>query len=235
MAAAVKRRYDNSRRQAQVRATRLRVIETAKTLFIESGYPATTLESVAEAADVSLPTLYRLFGSKRALLTSVLDTSFGGDDEPVLFSDRPAVRAARSEPDPAKMVEAFGRILGEVMQRTSAILYVLDTAAQLDTDAQELLTEIRRQRHTGQSRIVAALAERGALDPDLDPSKAADMVYAFMSPDIHRILTIERGWTPQDYEAWAIRCLRSLLRNEPNTASVVAPRVKVGGPPGNKG
>jgi AcrR family transcriptional regulator len=222
MADAVKRRYDNSRRLAQVGAARLRVIGAAKALFIESGYPATTLESVAEEADVSLPTLYRLFGSKRALLGAVLDTSFGGDDEPIAFGDRPAVQAARSEPDPVRMVEAFGRILGELMERTSAILYVLDTAAQLDPEAHELLEEIRRQRHTGQSRIVAALVDRRALDPDLDPSRAADMVYAFMSPDVHRILTVERGWTAEDYEAWVVRCLRSLLRTEPPTTATVA-------------
>jgi len=214
MAAAVKRRYDNSRRLAQVRATRLRIIESAKRLFIESGYPATTIEAVADAADVSLPTLYRLFGSKGALLAAVLDTSFGGDDEPIAFGDRPAVRAARREADTVKMVEAFGRILTELMERTSAILHVLATAAQVDPEAADLLAKIRRQRHTGQSRIVAALVERGALDPDLDPSKAADMVYAFMSPDVHRIFTIERGWTSEDYELWAVRCLRSLLRRE---------------------
>jgi len=214
MAAPVKRNYDNSRRLAQVRATRLRVIEAAKRLFMESGYPATTIEAVADAADVSLPTLYRLFGSKRALLAAVLDASFGGDDEPIAFGDRPAVRAARAEADPVKMVEAFGRILTDLMERTSAILHVLATAAQVDPEAADLLAEIRRQRHTGQSRIVAALAERDALDPDLDPAKAADMVYASMSPDVHRILTIERGWTSQDYELWADRCLRSLLRHE---------------------
>jgi AcrR family transcriptional regulator len=214
MTAPVKRNYDNSRRLAQVRATRLRVIEAAKRLFIESGYPATTIEAVADAADVSLPTLYRLFGSKRALLAAVLDASFGGDDEPIAFGDRPAVRAARAEADPVKMVEAFGRILTDLMERTSAILHVLATAAQVDPEAADLLAEIRRQRHTGQSRIVAALAERDALDPDLDPAQAADMVYAYMSPDLHRILTTERGWTSQDYELWAVRCLRSLLRHE---------------------
>jgi hypothetical protein len=112
------------------------------------------------------------------------------------------------------MVEDFGRILTDLMERTSAILHVLATAAQVDPEAADLLAEIRRQRHTGQSRIVAALAERDALDPDLDPVQAADMVYACMSPDVHRILTIERGWTSQDYELWAVRCLRSLLRHE---------------------
>src|SRR6516225_4189452 len=135
MTEAVKRRYDNSRRLAQVRATRLRVIEAARALFIESGYPATTLESVAEAADVSLPTLYRLFGSKRALLAAVLDTSFGGDDEPIAFAEQPEVRAARSEPDRLKMAEAFARILAELLERTSAILHVLASAAQVDPDA----------------------------------------------------------------------------------------------------
>src|SRR5690348_13718021 len=100
MGEPVKRRYDNSRRQAQVRATRLKVIEAANRLFTEHGYPATTIEQVADAADVPPPTLYRLFGSKRALLAAVLDTAFGGDDQPVAFGDRPAVRAARAERDP---------------------------------------------------------------------------------------------------------------------------------------
>jgi AcrR family transcriptional regulator len=187
------------------------VIEAAKRLFIEHGYPATTIEAIAEAADVPLPTLYRLFGSKRMLLAAVLDTSFGGDDEPVAFADRPAARAARAETDPVKMVNAFARIAREFMDRSSAIQYVLATAAQVDPDAAELLAEIRRQRHTGQSRIVAALDAAGALDPGLDKTEAADTVYALLSPDVHRILTVERGWPADRYERWIARSLATLL------------------------
>jgi AcrR family transcriptional regulator len=211
MTEAVKRRYDNSRRQAQVRATRMRVIETAGRLFTEHGYPATTIEAIAEAAEVPLPTVYRLFGSKRALLTAVLDTAFGGDDQPVAFADRPAVRAARAEPDPVRMVHQFARIVRELMDRSSAIQHVLATAAQVDSDAAGLLAEIRRQRHTGQSRIVAALAARGALDPGLGEAEAADMVYALLSPEVHRILTVERGWPAGRYERWVARSLATLL------------------------
>ena len=211
MTEAVKRRYDNSRRQAQARVTRLKVIEAAKRLFIEHGYPATTIEAIAEEAEVSLPTLYRLFGSKRALLAAVLDTSFGGDDQPIEFGERPAVRAARAEPDPAKMVNAFARIARELIERSSAIQHVLATAAQVDPDAAELLAEIRRQRHTGQSRIVAALDARDALDPDLDETEAADIVYALLSPEVHRILTVERGWPADRYERWIARSLSTLL------------------------
>jgi hypothetical protein len=51
MAELVKRRYDNSRRQAQARATRVKVIKAANRLFTEHGYPATTIEAIAEASD----------------------------------------------------------------------------------------------------------------------------------------------------------------------------------------
>lgn len=211
MARPVKRPYDNTRRLAQVRATRLRVIDAAKELFVEHGYPATTLESVADASDVPLPTLYRLFGSKRALLTAVLETSFVGDDEPVAFVDRPAVQRALSEPDPAALLAAFARVAREFMDRSSAILHVLASAAQVDTEAAQLLDEIRGQRHTGQSRIVAALVERGALDPGIEPGEAADFVYLLWSPDTHWILTVERGWTAEQYEAWLARALERVL------------------------
>jgi len=214
MVRAVKRPYDNSRRQAQVRATRLRTIEAAKALFIEHGYPATTIEAIADAADTSLPTLYRLFASKRALLKAVLDVSFGGDDEPVTFAERPEVQAARAEQDPRALITAFARIGRDFMERSSAILRVLATAAQVDPDAAQLLEEIRRQRHTGQARIVAALSARDALDPDLDFPEAADITYAALSPEVHHILTVERGWTACQYEQWLVRSLSTLLRPE---------------------
>ena len=208
----VKRPYDNTRRQAQVRATRQRIIEAAKVLFIERGYPATTLEAIADAADTSLPTLYRLFSSKPALLKLVLDVSFGGDDEPVAFGDRPEVRKARAESDPRDMVRAFARVGREFMERSSAIMNVLATAAQVDPDAARLMEEIRRQRRAGQSRIVDALSALDALDPDLELSSAVDMTYLAMSPDVHRILTVERGWTADQYEQWLVLSLGLLLR-----------------------
>jgi AcrR family transcriptional regulator len=214
MTRVVKRPYDNTRRQAQVRATRQQITEAAKALFIEHGYPATTLEAIAAAADTSLPTLYRLFPSKRALLKSVLDVSFGGDDERIAFGDRPDIQAARAKSDPAALVRAFARIGRDFMERSSAIMHVLATAAHVDPDAAQLMQDIRRQRHTGQSRIVAALSALDALDPELGYSDAADITYAVLSPDVHRILTTERGWTGAQYEQWLIRSLGMLIRRE---------------------
>jgi len=212
MAGKVKRPYDNSRRQAQVRATRAHVVAVAKELFVEHGYPAATIEAIADAAGVPLPTLYRLFGSKRALLEAVLDISFGGDDQPVAFGDRAEVQAALAEPDPGRMLDAFAHICRQLMDRASAVQRVLATAALVDPDIAELAAEIRRQRHTGQSRIVAALVKRKALAPAYDEAMAADVVYALLSPDVHWILTGERGWSGDDYERWLSVSFRSLLK-----------------------
>jgi AcrR family transcriptional regulator len=216
VARTVKRPYDNSRRLAQARATRLEVIEAAKRLFIERGYPGTTLEAVAGAAGVALPTLYRLFGSKRALLQAILDTSFGGDDEPIAFEDRPEQQQAMAEPDPAAIVRAFARICRLFMERSAEMFHVLSSAAQVDPEIAELSSEIRRQRHAGQSRIVAAIAARNALDPELSIADAEDITYAALSPEVHRILTIERGWTSDQYERWLTRALNSLIQPQPD-------------------
>jgi hypothetical protein len=97
------------------------------------------------------------------------------------------------------------------MDRSAPILHVLATAAQVDADAAQLAAETRRQRHVGQSRIITALDNLGALDPDLDLREAADITYAVMSPEVHRILTAERGWTGDQYERWLTRSLSSLL------------------------
>jgi hypothetical protein len=65
------------------------------------------------------------------------------------------------------------------------------------------------------ARIVAAIADRDALDPELSLSDAQDIAYAALSPEVHRILTVERGWTADQYERWLTRILGSLLRPQP--------------------
>ncbi|AFR49482.1 TetR/AcrR family transcriptional regulator [Gordonia sp. KTR9] len=51
-------------------ATRSRIAEAAAQIFAEVGFADTTMEAVAERADVSARTVYRHFGSKGALLAA---------------------------------------------------------------------------------------------------------------------------------------------------------------------
>jgi len=211
MSEPVKRAYDNSRRQAQVRATRAQVVTAAHQLFVTRGYSATTVEAVAEAAGIPQATVYRHFRGKGGILTAVLDVMFGGDDEPVEYQHRPEVRAALTDPDPAGMLDAFARMHPGVVARSAPIQQVLAEAAAADPEAAELLALARRQRHTGQSRIARQLAERGALAEGLSEADAADIVYALFSPELYRVLILERGWPAERYGEWLSRALRDAL------------------------
>ena len=207
----VKRPYDGSRRQAAVRVTRQAVVDAASALFLQRGYPATTMAEIAERSDVPPATLYRLFGSKRAVLKEVLDVTLGGDDEPVEYQHRPDVQAALTADDPGAMLDAFAHLLRGVMHRSGALQEVLATSAAVDQEAAEMLDITRRQRHTGQSRIARKLAQRKALKPGLSQATAADIVYTVMSPEVFRILTVERGWSEHRYESWLASTLRTQL------------------------
>lgn len=207
----VKRPYDGSRRQAATRATKREVVAAARRLFLDQGYPATTIAEIAEASGTPPATVYRLFGSKRGILKEVLDVTLGGDDEPVDYQHRPEVQAALAAEDPGTMLDSFAQLLRSVMHRAGALQHVLATSAVVDEEAADMLEVIRRQRHTGQARIVRALARRKALRAGLTQVKAADIVYAVMSPEVFRILTVERGWSEDEYQAWLAGTLRTQL------------------------
>jgi TetR/AcrR family transcriptional regulator, regulator of autoinduction and epiphytic fitness len=213
---AVKRRsYDNSRRLAHTRATRSEVVAAARRLFIERGYVVTTIDAIGDEAHVPLATVYRLFGSKRGILVSVMDVAFGGDDEPIAFKDRPTVQAALSEPVPTRLLEKFAHISRELLDRSAPMQEVLRSAASVDAEADDMLSVTKQQRLTGQSRIAHALAERHALAAGIDQAMAADIIYVLLSPDVYRILTVERNWPVDQYEEWLAAALSALLLREP--------------------
>jgi AcrR family transcriptional regulator len=100
----VKRSYDSPLRKAQAAATRRAIIDAAATSFIERGYVATSIETIAEAAGVSRATVFTSVGGKKELLKKAYDVALVGDDEPVPFPLRPASLAVRAEPDPARFL-----------------------------------------------------------------------------------------------------------------------------------
>src|SRR5215475_14322415 len=120
MATDVKRRRpdDGQGRQARTRLARAAVIEAARTLFLERGYAATTIEAISELSDVPPATVYRLFSSKLGILKALFDVSIAGDDDAVPLADRPNVRALLADPDPRKQLSAFAGIAGGIMSRT---------------------------------------------------------------------------------------------------------------------
>lgn len=200
------------RPQARTRLARRSTLEAARALFIERGYNATTIEAISNVADVPQATIYRLFSSKQGILKAVLDTSIVGDDEPVPVAARPHVLRLLAGPDPRDQLAGLAAISVDINQRVAPILRMLASAADSDPDAAALLDDLARQRQAGQSRLATALGRSGALRPGLRPAHASDIIHGLASPELYRLLVIERRWSPEKYERWLAETLgRQLL------------------------
>jgi len=188
--------------QARTRRTRAAVVDAARSLFLERGYVATTIESISDRSDTPQATVYRLFSSKLGILKAVLDVAIVGDVESVPMADRPQVRSLLGDPDPVQQVTGFAALLRDLMARTAPVHRLLADAARSDADAAALLAQIARQRHEGQRRIARSLARSGALKPGLRERDAADVIHALASPEVYGLLVFDRGWSGDRYEDW---------------------------------
>jgi len=193
---------EGAARQARTRRTRSAVVDAARTLFLERGYAATTIEAISGLSDTPQATVYRLFSPKLGILKAVLDVSVVGDDQAVAMLDRPQVRALVSDEDPKEQLAGFAALLREVMARAAPMHRILADAARSDEDAASLLAQLGRQRQEGQRRIARSLARSGALRPGLRERDVADVIYALASPEVYGLLVFDRGWSAERYEKW---------------------------------
>ncbi|HKE75727.1 MAG TPA: helix-turn-helix domain-containing protein [Acidimicrobiales bacterium] len=195
------------RDQARTRLARAAVVEAARRLFLDRGYGATTVDAISELADVPPATVYRLFSSKHGILKALLDVSIVGDDESVPMADRPQVRTLLAEPDPREQLAGFVAITAQVNAGVAPLYRVLVSAAGTDADAAALLDALTRQRQQGQRLIARSLARAGALRPGLRERDAADIIHALLSPELYRLLVIDRGWKTERYRPWLAETL----------------------------
>lgn len=193
--------------QARTRFARRAVLDAASTLFLERGYGATTIDAISRESEVPQATVYRLFSSKQGILKALLDTSVAGDDEPVPVADRAHIRSLVSAKDPIGVLAGLAAVSVDINARTAPIYRILVSAADSDAEASALLDELTRQRQDGQGRLARSLARNSALRPGLRARDAADVIHALASPELYRLLVIDRRWSPERYEHWLTETL----------------------------
>lgn len=206
--------------QARTRLARQAVLDAAGTLFLERGYGGTTIEAISRASDVPQATVYRLFSSKEGILKALIDVSVAGDDEPVPVAERPDVHSLLNATDPRDRLAGLAALSVDINTRTAPIYRILVTAAGSDSAASAILGELTRQRQEGQGRVASSLARSRALRPGLRARDAADLIHALASPELYRLLVIDRRWSPGRFERWLSETLTDqLLSMEPRTDS----------------
>jgi AcrR family transcriptional regulator len=206
-----KRKYVSHRRQAQARETRSQIVEAARRLFIARGYTGTTIEQIAQEADVSVETVYAVFGNKRALLSRLVGVSVVGDDEPVPLLEREGPQAVRREHNQQRQIAIFAHDIREIMERVGPVFGIMRTAAETEPDIAALLRGILEERMQGMAQFVRWLAGNGRLRAAMSLEDAAETTWAVTSAEVHHLLTVDRGWSGDRYEAWLRDTLTRLL------------------------
>lgn len=207
------RRYRSQLRKAQAAATRGAIVDAALAVFLENGYAGATMQKIAESAGVVVETIYRAFGGKAGLFKAAVQAAVAGGTEraerPV--EQRPAIRAVIDESDPHRKIELYVDTQPGIHSRLGPLYRTLAEAAAVQPELAEIWEELETQRLHGLARFAQHLAEAGALRQGVTVDGARDVLWTINSHDVHRMLVIERGWSPERYRHWLAEMLACAL------------------------
>ena len=217
----VKRRsYDGSRRREQASRTREAIIAAARHRFLDQGYAATTIGSIAADANASIDTLYKSFGGKAGLLRVLCEQALQGAG-PTPAEDRSDAMQASST-DPATMLRGLGTLTTEVAPRIAPLLLLLATAAETDITIARLRAELDAARLARMTTVARTLAAKTPLRGGLSIEDAAEIMWTYSSPELYGLLVGNRRWSPDRYGQFVGQSLVDALL-EPGSDSHTSP------------
>lgn len=192
-----KRRYDSSRRERQALLTREVILETARRLFLSRGYAGTTIAAVAEAADVSVETIYKAFGGKRGLVRAISAKVLEGVG-PIPAEQR-SDEMRTHETDPYKVLERWGVFTTEIAPLAAPIALLIRTAAATDPEMAGLLEELDQARLVRMEHNARQMLEHGDFREGVTLEHARDVLWAYSSPELYRMLVLRQRWPLDRY------------------------------------
>jgi AcrR family transcriptional regulator len=205
MSKSKKRAYHSSTRAAKATQTRSRILDAAKNLFESEGFECVTIEKIAHAADVSIPTVYALFQSKRGILRALMDDLFPKEHFDAL------VKKSNEATTPQERLLYSAKIARQIYDAEKSQMDVFRGAAVLAPEFKELEQEREKRRYARQEVTIEAMAQEKSLSKNLSLSQARDILWALTGRDLYRMLVIEQGWTSAKYEKWLSQVLSSAL------------------------
>jgi AcrR family transcriptional regulator len=188
-------------------ATRARIVDAATELFLDAGYARTTTAAIARAARTSEASVFAVFGTKVELLLAVIRDHVRRDGDFPL-AEQPIWRDLAAREDKAPAIETAVGIVRRAHERSWRLLAVAAAAAQDDPVVARAQARGAQSRHDD-----AAWFVRDVMGVDArEVAQRADEVWTLISVDNYRHLVVERGWTPEQYEAWLSAMLAETLR-----------------------
>jgi AcrR family transcriptional regulator len=214
------RRYISDQRDAAARQTRARILDAAEQELVRRGYHATTVASLARAADVSPQTIYNSVGGKAAVVKALYDVRLAGDDEPVPIEERPELLRILGLPDAAATLRGYITLGRGMYSRVGPILgALLADGPGADTELKAFLDTIETERRIGNASIVSHLDTRFGLPPQLSVEEAVDILWVATSFDLADRLVRRCGWSLDAYEHWVAEVVIASLARAPESTA----------------
>lgn len=199
-------------RAEQVRATRRKVLDAARDLFLRRGYLGSTIEAIASRAGVSPQTVYNVVGGKAALFKAVYDVALAGDDEPVPMIARPIFAEMDAAVDGRSCLAVYARFSRLIVTRVGPLIMpVFVEGAGRDPDLRAFIDKTEQERATGTTGMAQRIATRFGLRTGLTVDVAADVLWTLTAPEIADRLIRRRGWSLDRYESWLARAMADAL------------------------
>ncbi len=196
MATTPARPYNSPARRRQADATRTQILDAARGLLAAHGYDGATVEAIARAAGVAVPTVYAAFGSKRGIVAELMDRArFGPAYEA-------AVADALASPDPVRRLALVARIARTIYTAERVEFDALRGLGAVAPELAALQREAEDQRRVAQRPVIDDLVAARRLRPGLDPEAARDILWTLTARETWRLLCVERQWSGERYEAW---------------------------------
>ena len=188
-----KRRYDSRSRREQASRNRDAALDAAERQFLERGYAATSVSSIAEEAGLSVQTIYKFFGGKSGVVKAIYDRALLGRGGDPAYERSDAMRAR--ETDPRTIMRQWGLLTAEVASVVSPIRLLMRAAALTDPEMAELLRETDEDRLVRMRHHARFLKERGFLREGVPLREATDVLWTCSSVELYDLLVVQRGWT----------------------------------------
>jgi AcrR family transcriptional regulator len=213
MRQAVKTRtYRSAVRARRAEATRRRILQSARRLFRQRGYAGTTVEAIAERADVAPATVYLALGSKRAIVLSLV-ANVGTEPEMARLNAEIV-----HEPNPQRRLELAARITRVITAGAWDLMEVVRAGAVTDADLAEAWRRGEEDRLRAVAQAIRPIGKDG-LRRGLSVEAAVDLVWALTGPELYGLLVAERGWSAARYERSLAALLAAALLSPPLPAA----------------
>jgi AcrR family transcriptional regulator len=204
------RSYVSNLRTHAANATKARVLQAAKTLFVGQGIDRVAIAQIAKKAEVSVSTVFALYKSKEGILRGLMKSA--------LFGQRFQVAIARlkGETDPVRLIALTANVARAIYEAESSELGLIRGVSAFSPALRKLEKEFEELRFQMQKERVELLFAQAKQKKRLTLNDARRIMWMYSSRDVYRLLVHEGGWSPDRYQKWLSVTLVNALVNRPS-------------------